>query len=149
MMKYNISIFLFALIFFTGCSDEDESLTNSFHSTHAGTVWFSNSNNMWWRINMDSDDDYMNGKCTRYPVADGLYNSAQEGIQFQQTVLRDEPNFISWQLVYDSQSSTLNGTFTMSINPEGTKLTIKLTTGASFTYTKVTDTFPGTDCKPN
>ena len=61
MMKYNISIFLFALIFFTGCSDEDESLTNSFHSTHAGTVWFSNSNNMWWRINMDSDDDYMNG----------------------------------------------------------------------------------------
>ena len=73
-MKYNIPLFIFSLIIITGCSDEEENLSNTFHSTHAGSVWVT-TNNYWFRINEDSEDDYWDNKCTRYPYGDGTYNS--------------------------------------------------------------------------
>ena len=79
-MRYINVIFILSLIFFTGCSDDEESLSNTFHSTHAGSVWVS-TNNYWYRINVDSEDDYWGGECTRYPSGDGTFNSSQEGVQ--------------------------------------------------------------------
>ena len=147
-MRYINVIFILSLILFTGCSDDEESLSNTFHSTHAGSVWVS-TNNYWYRINVDSEDDYWGGECTRYPSGDGTFNSSQEGVQYTQTILRNEANFISYQVEYIGESSLPDGTFTMSVNSTGTKLTVKQTNNAEFVFTKVTDSFPGTDCKPN
>ena len=147
-MKYNIPLFIFSLILITGCSDEEENLSNTFQSNHAGSVWVT-TNNYWYRINEDSEDDYWQDKCTRYPTGDGTFNSSQEGVQYTQTVLRNEANFISYQIEYIGESSQPDGTFTMSVNSTGTKLTVKPTNNTEFIFTKVTDSFPGTDCKPN
>ena len=108
-----------------------------------------NTNNYWFRINVDSEDDYWDGKCTRYPFGNGTFNSSQEGVQYTQTLLRNEANFLSYQVEYIGESSIPDGTFTLSVNSTGTKLTVKSTTNTSFVFTKVTDSFPGTDCKPN
>ena len=147
-MKYNIPFFIFSLILITGCTDDDENLSITFHSTHAGSVWVT-TNNYWFRINEDSEDDYWDNKCTRYPYGDGTFNSNEDGVQYTQTLLRDEANFISYQIEYIGESSEPDGTFTMSVNSIGTKLTIKATNNTSFIFTKVTDSFPGTDCLPN
>ena len=147
-MKYNLIIFTLSLILFTGCSDEEESLSNNFHSTHVGSVWV-DTNNYWYRINIDGEDDYWDGKCTRYPFGNGTFNSSQEGIQYTQTLLTNEANFLSYQIEYIGESSLPDGTYTMSVNSTGTKLTVKPTNNNSFVFTKVTDSFPGTDCKPN
>ena len=147
-MKYNIPFFIFSLILITGCTDDDENLSSTFHSTHAGSVWVT-TNNYWFRINEDSEDDYWDNKCTRYPYGDGTFNSNEDGVQYTQTLLRDEANFISYQIEYIGESSQPDGTFTMSVNSIGTKLTIKATNNTSFIFTKVTDSFPGTDCLPN
>ena len=147
-MRYINVIFILSLILFTGCSDDEESLSNTFHSTHAGSVWVS-TNNYWYRINVDSEDDYWGGECTRYPSGDGTFNSSQEGVQYTQTILRNEANFISYQIKYIGESTLPDGTFTMSVNSTGTKLTIKQTNNNDIIFTKVTDSFPGTDCKPN
>ena len=147
-MKHNIPFFIFSLILITGCSDDEENLSSTFHSTHAGSVWVT-TNNYWYRINEDSEDDYWDNKCTRYPYGDGTFNSSQDGVQYTQTLLRDEANFISYQIEYIGESSQPDGTFTMSVNSIGTKLTIKATNNTSFIFTKVTDSFPGTDCLPN
>ena len=147
-MKYNVVIFIIYLILFTGCSDEEEPLSNTFNSTHAGSVWVT-TDGYWFRINEDSEDDYWEGKCTRYPSGSGTFNSSQEGVQYIQTLIRNEANFISYQVEFIGESTLPNGTFTMSINSTGTKLTVKQTNNVSFVFTKVTDSFPGTDCKPN
>tara|TARA_A100001015_G_scaffold123589_1_gene136965 strand:- start:819 stop:1262 length:444 start_codon:yes stop_codon:yes gene_type:complete len=147
-MKYNIPFFIFSLIIITGCSDEEENLSNTFHSTHAGSVWVT-TNYYWYRINEDSEDDYWDNKCTRYPFADGTYNSSQDGVQYTQTLLRNESNFISYQIEFIGESSQPDGTFTMSVNSIGTKLTVTTTNNTDFIFTKVTDSFPGTDCLPN
>ena len=147
-MRYINVIFILSLILFTGCSDDEESLSNTFHSTHAGSVWV-DTNNYWFRINVDSEDDYWDGKCTRYSSGDGTFNSSQEGVQYTQTILRNEANFISYQVEYIGESTLPDGTFTMSVNSTGTKLTIKQTNNIEYIFTKVTDSFPGTDCKPN
>ena len=89
------------------------------------------TNNYWFRINVDTEFDYWDGKCTRYPSGDGTFNSSQEGVQYTQTILRNEANFISYQIKYIGYISfkiVPDGTFIiMSVNSTGTKLTIKQT----------------------
>ena len=146
-MKVKISIFLISLILFTGCGDEEDSLSNDidFFSNHAGSVW-ATSNNWWLRINDDSSDEYHNGKCVNFPAADGIYNSWEEGSQFNQTIIRNEANFVSWKLDYIDGTGN-SGTLSYSVNAAGNKLTYNNTYGDEYVYTKVNDTFPGTDCK--
>ena len=87
-MKLHISIFLTSLILFTGCGDDDDSLLNDigFFSNHAGSIWYEPSG-FWLRINNDSSDDYWNGICRRFPVADGTYNNFIGNRQFNQTII--------------------------------------------------------------
>ncbi|MBI95238.1 MAG: hypothetical protein CMB94_02740 [Flammeovirgaceae bacterium] len=63
-------------------------------SNHAGSIWYEPSG-FWLRINNDSSDYYYNGKCVRFPVADGTYNNWFGDIQFNQTIVRNEANFVS------------------------------------------------------
>ena len=146
-MKLNISIFLISLILFTGCGDNEDSLSNDidFFSNHAGSVW-ATGNNWWLRINNDSSDDYYNGECMNFPAADGTYNGWGEGSRFNQTIIRNEANFVSWKLDYIEGTGN-NGIISYSVNATGNKLTYISTYGDEFVYTKVNDTFPGTDCK--
>ena len=93
-MKLNISIFLISLILFTGCGDNEDSLSNDidFFSNHSSSVWVTSS--FWWlRINNDSSDEYHAGECVKFPVADGIYND-WEGYQFNQSIIRNEANFV-------------------------------------------------------
>ena len=145
-MKIKISIFLISLILFTGCGDDEDSISNDidFFTNHAGSVWV--TSNLWWlRINNDSSDEYYDGKCVNFPAADGIYND-WEGYQFNQTIIRNEANFVSWKLDYIEGTGN-NGTLSYSVNTTGNKLTYNSTYGDEFVYTKVNDTFPGTDCK--
>ena len=146
-MKVKISIFLISLILFTGCGDEEDSLSNDidFFSNHAGSVW-ATSNNWWLRINNDSSDEYHNGKCVNFPAADVIYNGWEEGNRFNQTIIRNEANFVSWKLDY-IEGTGRTGTLSYSVNATGNKLTYNNTYGVDYVYTKVNDTFPGTDCK--
>ena len=57
------------------------------------------------------------------------------------TILRNEANFISYQVEYIGESTLPDGTFTMSVNSTGTKLTVKQTNNTEFIFTKVTDSF--------
>tara|TARA_Y100000768_G_scaffold174168_1_gene130422 strand:- start:1059 stop:1502 length:444 start_codon:yes stop_codon:yes gene_type:complete len=146
-MKLNISIFLISLILFTGCGDNEDSLSNDidFFSNHISSVWVTSS--FWWlRINNDSSDEYHAGECVKFPVADGIYND-WEGYQFNQTIIRNEANFVSWKIDYIKDDSYPDGIASYSVDKSGNKLTYKTTSGAEFVYTKVNDTFPGTDCK--
>ena len=146
-MNSKISIFLISLILFTGCGDDEDSLSNDidFFSNHAGSVW-ATGNNWWLRINNDSSDDYYNGECMNFPAADGTYNGWGEGSRFNQTIIRNEANFVSWNLDY-IEGTGRNGTLSYSVNATGNKLTYNNTYGEDYVYTKVNDTFPGTDCK--
>ena len=145
-MKVKISIFLISLILFMGCGDDEDSLSNDidFFSNHAGSVW-ATSNNWWLRINNDSSDEYHNGKCVNFPAADGIYNGWEEGNRFNQTIIRNEANFISWNWEYIDDMT--NGTFSLSVDAGGNKLTMVYPEGGGYIYTKVDDAFPGTDCK--
>ena len=116
-----------------------------FFSNHAGSIWYEPSG-FWLRINNDSSDDYAAGKCVRFPVADGTYNN-WFGDQFNQTILRNEANFVSWNLQYIGENDNIDGTLSYSVDGGGNKLTITYPAWGGFTYTKVNDTFPGTDCK--
>lgn len=146
-MKIKISIFLISLILFIGCGDDEDSLSNDidFFSNHAGSVW-ATGNNWWLRINNDSSDDYYKGECMNFPAADGTYNGWGEGSRFNQTIIRNEANFVSWNLDY-IEGTGRNGTLSYSVNATGNKLTYNNTYGEDYVYTKVNDTFPGTDCK--
>ena len=148
-MNSKISIFLISLILFMGCGDDEDSLSNDidFFSNHAGSIWYE-PNGFWLRINNDSSDDYYNGDsvCVRFPVADGTYNN-WFGDQFNQTILRNEANFVSWNLQYIGETNYTDGTLSYSVDASGNKLTITYPGDGGFTYTKVNDTFPGTDCK--
>ena len=146
-MNSKISIFLISLILFIGCGDDEDSLSNDidFFSNHAGSVWYE-ANGFWLRINNDSSDDYFNEECIRFPVADGTYNN-WFGDQFNQTILRNEANFVSWNLQYIGSSGNDDGTLSYSVDASGNKLTVTYPGDGGFTYTKVNDTFPGTDCK--
>ena len=84
--------------------------------------------------------------CVRFPVADGTYNN-WFGDQFNQTILRNEANFVSWNLQYIGSSGNDDGTLSYSVDASGNKLTVTYPGDGGFTYTKVNDTFPGTDCK--
>ena len=144
-MKLNISIFLISLILFTGCGDNEDSLSNDidFFSNHSSSVWVTSS--FWWlRINNDSSDEYHAGECVNFPVADGIYND-WEGYQFNQTIIRNEANFVSWNWEYIDNME--NGTFSLSVDAGGNKLTMVYPEGGGYIYTKVDDAFPGTDCK--
>ena len=60
-MKVKISIFLISLILFTGCGDDEDSISNDidFFSNHAGSVWYASSPDKYWlRINNDSMKGY-------------------------------------------------------------------------------------------
>ena len=146
-MNFKISIFLISLILFIGCGDDEDSLSNDidFFSNHAGSIWYE-PNGFWLRINNDSSDDYFNEECIRFPVADGTYNN-WFGDQFNQTILRNEANFVSWNLQYIGSSGNDDGTLSYSVDASGNKLTVTYPGDGGFTYTKVNDTFPGTDCK--
>jgi hypothetical protein len=146
-MKVNISIFLISLILFTGCGDDEDSISNDidFFSNHAGSVWVT-SNLYWLRINNDSSDDYFDGECINFPVADGTYNNSA-GFQFNQTIVRNEANFVSWNLQYIGETGYKDGTLSYSVDTGGNKLTATYPSGGRSTYTKVNDTFPGSDCK--
>jgi len=146
-MKIKISIFLISLILFMGCGDDEDSLSNDidFFSNHAGSVWFSATDTWWLRINNDSNDEYYDGKCVNFPAADGIYND-WDGFQIKQTMTRNEANFVSWDIDYINNEYT-DGTGSFSVDASGNKLTYTTTTGLEFIYTKVNDTFPGTDCK--
>ncbi len=146
-MNSKISIFLILLILFMGCGDDEDSLSNDidFFSNHAGSVW-ATGNNWWLRINNDSSDDYYNGECMNFPAADGTYNGWGEGSRFNQTIIRNEANFVSWNLNY-IEGTGRTGTLSYSVNATGNKLTYNNTYGEDYVYTKVNDTFPGTDCK--
>ena len=135
-MNSKISIFLISLILFMGCGDDEDSLSNDidFFSNHAGSIWYE-PNGFWLRINNDSSDDYFNEKCVRFPVADGTYNNEFGDAQFNQTIVRNEANFVSWNLQYIGETDYKDGTLSYSVDAGG------------FIYTKVNDTFPGTDCK--
>ena len=93
-MNSKISIFLILLILFMGCGDDEDSLSNDidFHSNHAGSIWYTPADNggYWLRINNDSSDDYWNGTCRRFPVADGTYNNFIGNRQFNQTIIRND-----------------------------------------------------------
>ena len=148
-MKLHISIFLTSLILFTGCGDDDDSLSNDidFFSNHAGSIWYEPSG-FWLKINNDSSDDYYNGKCVRFPVADGTYNNESGDAQFNQTIVRNEANFVSWTLQYIGENPDYtDGTLSYSVDAGGNKLTVTYPAGGGYIYTKVNDTFPGTDCK--
>ena len=147
-MNYKISIFLISLILFTGCGDDEDSLSNDidFFSNHAGSIWYE-PNGFWLRINNDSSDDYFNEKCVRFPVADGTYNNEFGDAQFNQTIVRNEANFVSWNLQYIGETDYKDGTLSYSVDAGGNKLTVRYPEGGGFIYTKVNDTFPGTDCK--
>ena len=146
-MNSKISIFLILLILFMGCGDDEDSLSNDidFFSNHAGSVWFSTTDTWWLRINNDSNDEYYDGKCVNFPAADGIYND-WDGFQIKQTMTRNEANFVSWDIDYINNEYT-DGTGSFSVDASGNKLTYTTTTGLEFIYTKVNDTFPGTDCK--
>ena len=146
-MKIKISIFLISLILFMGCGDDEDSLSNDidFFSNHAGSVWFSATDTWWLRINNDSNDEYYDGKCVNFPAADGVYND-WDGFQIKQTMTRNEANFVSWDIDYINNEYT-DGTGSFSVDASGNKLTYTTSTGLEFIYTKVNDTFPGTDCK--
>ena len=146
-MKIKISIFLISLILFMGCGDDEDSLSNDidFFSNHAGSVWFSATDTWWLRINNDSNDEYYDGKCVNFPAADGIYND-WDGFQIKQTMTRNEANFVSWDIDYINNEYT-DGTGSFSVDASGNKLTYTTSTGLEFIYTKVNDTFPGTDCK--
>ena len=145
-MNFKISIFLISLILFVGCGDDEDSLSNDidFFSNHAGSIWYESG--YWLRINNDSNDDYFNGECTNYPVADGTYNNSA-GYQFNQTIIRNEANFVSWKIDYIKDDSYPDGIASYSVDAGGNKLTATYPSGVAYTYTKVNDTFPGTDCK--
>ena len=148
-MKLKLSIFLTSLILFTGCGDDDDSLSNDidFFSNHAGSIWYEPSG-FWLRINNDSSDDYYNGKCVRFPVADGTYNNYFGDVQFNQTIVRNEANFVSWTLQYIGENPDYtDGTLSYSVDAGGNKLTVTYPAGGGYIYTKVNDNFPGTDCK--
>ena len=146
-MKVKISIFLISLILFTGCGDDEDSLSNDidFFTNHAGSVWVT-SNLYWLRINNDGSDEYYDGQCMNFPAADGTYNGWVEGNRFNQTIIRNEANFVSWKLDYIEGTGNA-GTLSYSVNAAGNKLTYNNTYGEDYVYTKVNDTFPGTDCK--
>ena len=148
IMKLHISIFLISLILFIGCGDDEDSLSNDidFFSNHAGSIWYE-PNGFWLRINNDSSDDYFNEKCVRFPVADGTYNNEFGDAQFNQTIVRNEANFVSWNLQYIGETDYKDGTLSYSVDAGGNKLTVRYPEGGGFIYTKVNDTFPGTDCK--
>ena len=147
-MNSKISIFLISLILFMGCGDDEDSLSNDidFFSNHAGSIWYE-PNGFWLRINNDSSDDYFNEKCVRFPVADGTYNNEFGDAQFNQTIVRNEANFVSWNLQYIGETDYKDGTLSYSVDAGGNKLTVRYPEGGGFIYTKVNDTFPGTDCK--
>ena len=148
-MKLYISVFLTSLILFTGCGDDDDSLSNDidFFSNHAGSIWYEPSG-FWLKINNDSSDDYYNGKCVRFPVADGTYNNYFGDVQFNQTIVRNEADFVSWTLQYIGENPDYtDGTLSYSVDAGGNKLTVTYPAGGGYIYTKVNDTFPGTDCK--
>jgi len=149
-MNSKISIFLISLILFMGCGDDEDSLSNDidFFSNHAGSIWSSpnDEGGFWLRINNDSRDDYFSEECIRFPVADGTYND-WFGDQFNQTILRNEANFVSWNLQYIGETDMVDGTLTYSVDAGGNKLTVTYPEAGGFIYTKVNDTFPGTDCK--
>ena len=131
-----------------GCGDDEDSLSNDidFFSNHAGSIWYE-PNGFWLRINNDSSDDYFNEKCVRFPVADGTYNNEFGDAQFNQTIGRNEANFVSWNLQYIGETDYKDGTLSYSVDAGGNKLTVRYPEGGGFIYTKVNDTFPGTDCK--
>ena len=147
-MNSKISIFLISLILFMGCGDDEDSLSNDidFFSNHAGSIWYE-PNGFWLRINNDSSDDYFNEKCVWFPVADGTYNNEFGDAQFNQTIVRNEANFVSWNLQYIGETDYKDGTLSYSVDAGGNKLTVRYPEGGGFIYTKVNDTFPGTDCK--
>ena len=131
-----------------GCGDDEDSLSNDidFFSNHAGSIWYE-PNGFWLRINNDSSDDYFNEKCVRFPVADGTYNNEFGDAQFNQTIVRNEANFVSWNLQYIGETDYKDGTLSYSVDAGGNKLTVRYPEGGGFIYTKVNDTFPGIDCK--
>ena len=131
-----------------GCGDDEDSLSTDidFFSNHAGSIWYE-PNGFWLRINNDSSDDYFNEKCVRFPVADGTYNNEFGDAQFNQTIVRNEANFVSWNLQYIGETDYKDGTLSYSVDAGGNKLTVRYPEGGGFIYTKVNDTFPGTDCK--
>lgn len=142
-----ISIFLISLILFTGCGDDEDSISPDidFFTNHAGSVWFSATDTWWLRINNDSNDEYYDGKCVNFPAADGIYND-WDGFQINQTMVRNEANFVSWDIDYINDEYS-DGIASISVDASGNKLTYTTTTGLEYIYTKVNDTFPGTDCK--
>ena len=146
-MNFKISIFLISLILFVGCGDDEDSLSNDidFFSNHAGSIWYT-PDKYWLRINNESTDYYFDGECINYPVADGTYNNSA-GFQFNQTIVRNEANFVSWNLQYIGETDYVDGTLSYSVDAGGNKLTATYPSGVAYTYTKVNDTFPGTDCK--
>ena len=147
-MNFKISIFLISLILFIGCGDDEDSLSNDidFFSNHAGSIWYT-PDKYWIRINNDSTDDYFNGECINFPLADGTYNNSA-GFQFNQTIVRNEANFVSWNLQYIGEiPGYTDGTLSYSVDASGNKMTTRYPSGGVYVYTKVNDTFPGTDCK--
>ena len=66
--------------------------------------------------------------------------------EIKQTMTRNEANFVSWDIDYINNEYT-DGTGSFSVDASGNKLTYTTSTGLEFIYTKVNDTFPGTDCK--
>ena len=80
-------------------------------------------------------------------VADGTYNNESGNARFNQTIVRNEANFVSWYLQYIGETNYPDGTLSYSIDANGNKLTVTYPSGDGYIYTKVNDTFPGTDCK--
>ena len=118
-----------------------------FFFNHAGSIWYEPSG-FWLRINNDSTDDYYSGKCVRLPLADGTFNDFFSDVQFNQTIVRNEANFVYWNLQFIGENPDYtDGTLSYSVDAGGNKLTVTYTAGGGYIYTKVNDTFPGTDCK--
>ena len=69
-------------------------------------------------------------------------------VQFNQTIVRNEANFVSWTLQYIGENPDYtDGTLSYSVDASGNKLTVTYPAGGGYIYTKVNDNFPGTDCK--
>ena len=98
----------------------------------------------WLRINNDSSDDYA-VENVEFLLTDGTYNDFF-GDQFNQTIVRNDANFVSEFTIYWRKCYT-DGTLSYSVDAGGNKLTVTYPSGGGYIYTKVNDTFPGTDYK--
>jgi len=164
-MKYIYVLFLILIVSLSSCKDEeiitceDENKNYQFFSNHAGKVWYRSLAvyEYYYRINQDSFDEYSaDDQCANYSVADCEYNMPVGGIhldnknKYSQTLIEDQPNFISFRIESVSLEDNYSGVMSYSINDTGDTLTWSLEDNLSFDkgmwFVKSNAPFPNIIC---